>query len=292
MIAKKNKRPCPGTAERTESMSMCNRSVENISGNALRDNHRSRRAAFGSKRGFCFRRLLLILLLILLLPLSSVAENLTCRCLPMLMESFLDNHYAMKDMTGEIKTHAVDQMIKSLDPSKTLLYESDLERLKPALRGGVFAIMQAGNCMALQQVYDLLVARARENEAIVKKILGTDYRLDETVELNVNVDKRPYVKTNEEKYALLRKIVQFQIENALLTGINLAEAKKEQIHHYELQTMRIVEHNPEKLITSAAEAFALALDPHTKYLPPEDFENLRIQMQLSLEGIGATLSSD
>ncbi|MCK7512865.1 MAG: hypothetical protein MZV70_58490 [Desulfobacterales bacterium] len=38
--------------------------------------------------------------------------------------------------------------------------------------------------------------------------------------------KRPYVKTAAEKHALLKKIVQFQIENALLTGINLAEAKK------------------------------------------------------------------
>jgi carboxyl-terminal processing protease len=99
--------------------------------------------------------------------------------------------------------------------------------------------MQAGDCMALQQVYDLLVARARENEAIVKKILGPDYRLDDTVELDTDVDKRPYVKTTAEKHELLRKIVQFQIENALLTGINLAEAKKEQIHHYELQTIRI-----------------------------------------------------
>jgi len=264
-------------------MSMCDRRDENISENTPRDNHRTR---FSSKGGFRrFQNLLL------LLPVSSVAENLTCSRLPILMGMFLDNHYEMKNMTGEIETHAVDQMIKGLDPSKTLLYESDLERLKPALRD-VFEIMQAGDCKALQQVYDMLVARARENEAIVKKILGTDYRLDETVELNVNVNKRPYVKTTAEKHALLRKIVQFQIENALLTGINLAEAKKEQIHHYELQTMRIVEHNPEKLITSAAEAFALALDPHTKYLPPEDFENLQIQIQLSLEGIGASLSSD
>jgi carboxyl-terminal processing protease len=265
---------------------MYDRRVENISGNALRDNHRNR---FSSKGEFCFQKLLL--LLILLLPVSSVAANLTCSRLPMLMENFLVNHYAMKNMTEEIKTHAVGQMIKSLDPSKTLLYESDLERLKPALRG-VFASMQAGDCAALQQVYDVLVARARENEAIVKKILGPDYRLDETVELNFNVDKRPYVKTAAEKHELLRKVVQFQIENALLAGVDLAEAKKQQIHHYELQTMRVVERNPEKLITSTAEAFALALDPHTKYLSPENLEDLQIQMQLSLEGIGASLSSD
>jgi carboxyl-terminal processing protease len=269
-------------------MNMCDRRVKNIPGIAPGNNHLSR---FGSKDWFCFRRLLLILLLILLLPVSSVAENLTCSRLPLLMKGFLANHYATKNMSGEINTHAVDQMIKRLDPSKTLLYESDLERLRPALRA-VFASVQVGNCAALKQVYDVLVARARENEAIVKKILGPDYRLDETVELNVNVDKRPYVKTTAEKHELLRKVVQFQIENALLAGIDLEEARKQQIHRYELQTMRVVEHNPEKLITNAAKAFALALDPHTNYLSLENFEDFQIQMQLSLEGIGASLSSN
>ena len=270
---------------------MFDRRIGNISENTPGDNERSRMEAFSGKGGFCFRSLLFILLLILLLPVSTRAANLTCSRLPMLMEKFLASHYAMKNMTGEIKSHAVDQMTKSLDPSKTLLYESDVERLKPVLQG-VFVSMQSGDCTALQQVYDLLVARVRENEAIVKKILGPDYRLDETVELNTNVNKRPYVKTTVEKQSLLKKVVQFQIENNLLTGINLAEAKKQQIHRYELQTMRVVEHNPEKLITSLAEAFALALDPHTSYLSPENLEDLRIQMQLSLEGIGAVLNND
>ncbi|MFZ4440376.1 MAG: carboxy terminal-processing peptidase [Syntrophales bacterium] len=270
---------------------MFDRGIGNISENTPGDNERNRMEAFSGKGRFCFRSLLFILLLILLLPVSTRAANLTCSRLPMLMEKFLASHYAMKNMTGEIKSHAVDQMTKSLDPSKTLLYESDVERLKPVLQG-VFVSMQSGDCTALQQVYDLLVARARENEAIVKKILGPDYRLDETVELNTNVSKRPYVKTTVEKQGLLKKVVQFQIENNLLTGINLAEAKKQQIHRYELQTMRVVEHNPEKLITSLAEAFALALDPHTSYLSPENLEDLQIQMQLSLEGIGAVLNND
>lgn len=270
---------------------MCNREVENIYRNTPGDNQSSRRRVFGSKGGFDCRNLLLILLLILLLPVSSIAETLTCSRLPLVMKGFLANHYAIKNITGEIKNHTVDQMVKNLDPSKTLLYESDVERLKPVLEG-VFAGMQEGDCASLQQVYDVLVMRARENEAIIKKILGPDYKLDETVELNINVNERTYVKTPAEKRALLRKVVQFQIENTLLTGADLAEAKKQQIHHYELQTRRVVERNPEKLIADVAEAFALALDPHTNYLPPEKFEELRIQMQLSLEGIGAVLRSD
>ena len=264
---------------------------ESISGNKPEDNQRKCKvAAFGGRGRFGLRKLL-ILLLILLLPLSTEAASLTCRRLPMLMERFLASHYTMKNMTGEIRAHSVEQMTKSLDPSRSLLYESDLEKLKPVLQD-LFVSIQSGNCASLQQVYDVLVARARENESIVKKILGPGYRIDETVELNINVNKRPYPKTAAEKYELLRKVVQFQIENSLLAGVDMAEAKKQQIHRYELQTMRVVERSPEKLVTSIAEAFAQALDPHTGYLSPENFEDLRIQMQLSLEGIGAVLSSD
>jgi carboxyl-terminal processing protease len=182
-------------------------------------------------------------------------------------------------------------MVKRLDPSKTLLYESDLEKLKPLLTD-LFESAEKSDCASLQLVYDLLVARARENEAIVKNILGPDFRLDMMTELNINVDKRPYPKTMKEKQGFLKKIVQFQIENLLTTGIDLATAKKKQIHRYELQTMRVVEQNPAHLITTAAEAFAGALDPHTSYMPPKDLEDLQIQMKLSLEGIGALLSSD
>jgi carboxyl-terminal processing protease len=261
--------------------------VGNILGNTIRDNRRRRGVIFGRKGGLW----LLIPMLILLLPFTVTAEDLTCRSLPMLMESFQANHYAMQGMTEEIELHAIDQMIKQLDPTKTLLYESDLVRLKPLLRG-VFTGAARGDCNSLQQVYDLLVTRVRENEAIVKKILGPDFRLDETVELNINVNKRPYAKTAKEKQGFLKKFVQFQIENALLAGIDMAAAKKQQIHRYELQTMRVLEQNPAKLITTFAMAFALALDPHTSYLPPQNLEDFQIQMQLSLEGIGAVLSSD
>jgi len=271
---------------------MNDRKTENISGNTGRNIRTDDRKRVRRYRGFYVQRFVLILLLILLLPISSsVARNVTCSRLPLLMKSFLAYHYAIKSVTGEIKVHAVDQMLKLVDPTKTLLYESDVERLTPALHQ-VFESMQAGNCASLAVVYDVLVKRARENEAIIKRLLSSDYQLDEKMELQVDVKKRPYVKTRLEKEELLRKVVQFQIENNLLAGIDLKEAKKQQIHRYELQTMRIAKRNPERLVTLAAEAFAQALDPHTSYLSPENFDDFRIHMQLSLEGIGAVLSSD
>jgi carboxyl-terminal processing protease len=269
-------------------MNMANLRLKNITENTQRGNHRRSAAAFVSKGRVGF---LLVILMMLLVSCKVVAQDLTCSRLPQLMEAFHVNHYAMKSTTPEIRMQAVDQMIKRLDPSKTLLFESDLETLKPLLRE-LFASAENGNCASLQQVFDLLVLRARENESIVKKILGPEFRSDKMAALNINVDKRPYPKTPAEKQALLKKIVQFQIENARLAGMDLAAAKKQQIHRYELQTMRVIEQNPSRLITTAAEAFAGALDPHTSYLSPKNLEDLRISMQLSLEGIGAVLSSE
>lgn len=236
-------------------------------------------------------RLLLIIPLLFLLPTCVSARNLTCDHLPVLMEEFLANHYAMKRLDDGIRNNTVDQMIKRLDITKTLLYEADVEKLKRDIMG-MFVTMQDGNCSALEGVYSLLLTRARENEKFVKKFLGPDYKLDENVELDTDLDKRPYPKTRSEKEDILRKYVHFQIANLLLAGHSLEEARKQQIHHYELQTKRLSERQAGKLVTSFTESFALALDPHSSYLSPENMEDFRIKMQLSLEGIGAALSSE
>lgn len=262
------------------------------SGPVSENNAYKKKVFFAFQRKSLFLKFIWMIPLILSLSVSiSTAENIKCNRMPVLIGSFLSNHYAMKNITGEIKNNTIEQMIKMLDPSKTLFYESDLKTLRPVLQD-VFARMQAGDCASLKKVYDVLVARTRENEAIVKKILGPDFRLDETMELQINVKKRSHVKTQQEKHMLLMKFIQFQIQNDLLSGIDLAEAKKQQMHRYELQTTRTIERNPEKLIANLAEAFANALDPHTSYLSPEDFEDIRIHMKLSLEGIGALLRSD
>ncbi len=243
------------------------------------------------KRYFRVLRLLLIALTIILLPACSRADNLTCNYLPGIMNDFLANHYAMRFLDETIAAHTVDQMIKRLDTTKTLFYEADVVKLRRDLIE-MFGTIQEGKCTALTDVYSLLLKRAKENEQFVKEFLGAGYKLDESVEINTDIDKRPYPKTKAEKEDILRKFVHFQIANDLLADNSLAEAKKQLIHRYELQTKRLAERNPDKLIESFAEAFAVALDPHSAYMSPDSLEEFRIHMQLSLEGIGAMLSSE
>lgn len=231
------------------------------------------------------------LLTLALLPVQASAQKLQCQQLPELFAVFLGNHYAHHTVTDDIKTHTIEQFIKALDPSKVSLLESDVEKLRKDLPP-MFRTMNSGNCSQLDDVYKLLIQRAQENEVFVKKTLAAkDYKVDDTVEFVLDPQKRGYPKTQPEREKLLLAMVHFNIANYLLAKPSMEEAKKQLNHRYELATKRISDRKVDELISNYAESFALALDPHSSYLPKDEMEDFQIQMALSLEGIGVSLTS-
>ena len=225
------------------------------------------------------RRIIIIIALMLATPPLRAEATLQCSHLPQLFEFYLKYHYLHKKLTDEIKTHTVEQYVKNLDPSKTLLLDGDVTTLKNSLMG-MFKTLPAGNCNALDEGTKLLAKRAAENETFVKSFLGPSYRIDDSVEVMLDPRKRNFSKTTAE-----------QQEGFELTDMKLPEAKKQLIHRYELVTKRLSERKPDDTIASYAEAFALALDPHSGFLSRDNLEDFQIQMQLSLEGIGASLTN-
>jgi len=221
---------------------------------------------------------------------SAFATTLQCAYVPQLFEIYLKYHYSQKTLSDELKLHTTEQYIKSLDPSKTMLLETDVETLRNSLKN-VFATMKAGNCASIEEAGKLILTRSTENLDFVRAFLDKNYKLDENVQFTLDPRKRSYPKSQEERQDILRKMVHFQISNYLLTDIKLPEAKKNLIHRYELVVKRLKEDKINKLLENYLEAFALALDPHSSYLSKDSMEDFQITMQLSLEGIGASLTS-
>ena len=73
---------------------------------------------------------------------------------------------------------------------------------------------------------------------------------------------------------------------------SLAEAKKLVLRHYDRILKRAHDISQPKLLELYLDAFSLALDPHSSYFSPADLDDFKVQMNLSLEGIGATLKSE
>lgn len=245
----------------------------------------------------CMKRPILTLALLLSqltfsLPQAwSAADNvLSCPAIPKVMNFYFFHHVQENRMTQIIRDLAVENYIKRLDPSKSFLLKPDVKDLSSRLVK-LFETSITGDCQAAIDSQTLLVKRAQEAEAYVRKfVTDPKYKLDENAQVVTDPEKREYPKDEAERNKNLEGHIHFQISNYLETGVKLEEAKKKLVHRYELIVRRTQEQKKGDIFANFIDSFAFALDPHSSYFSPDDLENFQIQVGLSLEGIGVSLS--
>jgi carboxyl-terminal processing protease len=222
---------------------------------------------------------------------AGAEKALGCGDLSRLMATYLQNHVLYHAMTDDLRERVAESHLRVLDSSRSLFLEAEAAEMRKQTRA-VFPSLSLDDCSRLDAMHRASVERYREMEEFVRRFVSDeDYAIDEQAELVLDPEKRGFPKTRAEREALYRKLVHFQMSNYVSNGEPLADAKQKLIHRYELMTRRAEEMTPDEIYARFLGAFAVSLDPHSSYLTPDSLEDFRIQMGLSLEGIGAVLSS-
>ena len=228
-------------------------------------------------------------LVFLLVSYNAAAEMaLSCKHVPLIQKGFLDQHINYKKYSDNLEQRVFDQFIKRLDPSKLYLTASDITDASKQMKG-ILKRTQQVDCTAIMKVYTTYQARVADRLAFVKEFLGPKYVFDKKVSFNIDADSRPRSKTVAEINDYHKKYLHFQISNYLATDIALDKAKDKVIKNYERVSKKIAGLTEEERLSDYLDSFARALDPHSSYFSRDALENFKIQMKLSLEGIGATL---
>ena len=155
----------------------------------------------------------------------------------------------------------------------------------------VFDKVAKKDCKFLPEIQELVVKKATERTDFIKNYINSkDFKFNKETEFTFDIDKKPFPKTNEEAQDFLKKYIQFQIANYLATDIKLDEAKTRVVKNYERNLKRLKDTKSEELFSNYLNAFAMSLDPHSNFFSRDYYEDFTIDMSLSLEGIGATLS--
>lgn len=241
------------------------------------------------------RRSLLFLAISSILSFSSQGfavdgKDLQCRFLFAIETGFLSQHVLFEKMDDALQTKVIDQYIKKLDPTKIYLLQSDVQKIKTGM-AKVFDRLKEKDCSSLDDAQKILAERVKERAAFAKSMLGKDYKFDNKVELVFDPEKKAYPATADEANDFLRRYVHFQISNYLATDMKLDEAKTNVIKNWDRTVKRTLETKQDDVYASYLDAFARGLDPHSSFFSKDVLEDFEIQMSLSLEGIGATLSS-
>ena len=106
------------------------------------------------------------------------------------------------------------------------------------------------------------------------------------------IEDAPYA----ESIADLDEIWRLRIKNSVLslrlTGDDDEEIKDKLSKRYRNQLSQVLKTNERDIFQTFLSTVAKTVDPHTAYFSPRDSENFNMGLSLSLQGIGAQLTTE
>lgn len=218
------------------------------------------------------------------------ALELSCVHLYPVQLKYLEKHVNFSKLDKRLETRTIEQFVKRLDGSKLYLLDKDVKDIDKMMNN-VFEKTRNKECASLDKANQLFIKRVEERVAYAKKFLGPKFKYDPKAQIQRDPQDRPRPKSLAEANKFHENYMQYQVASYLATDMKIEEAKQQIIRNYERALKRVQDFKKDDLFSSYLDSFARALDPHSSYLSADALEDFEIQMRLSLEGIGATLSS-
>jgi carboxyl-terminal processing protease len=147
----------------------------------------------------------------------------------------------------------------------------------------------------LNPVFDIFKrfrARVEERALFARGVLKRelDFTIDESY--NFNREDAQWSQSQKAVNDLWRKRVKNDILNLRLADQSNDELMETLEERYEQMERRVTQLSANDVFQFFVNAYTLSVEPHTSYFSPRSSENFKINMSLSLEGIGAALRTE
>ena len=202
------------------------------------------------------------------------------------------SHYEKFKLDDEFASKIFNRYIDFLDPTHNTLLQSDVEEMRAKYGTKLDDQLYAGELSAAFDMYDLMTKRRYERYKYALSLLDKEPDLKANDQIEVERDKAPFPKTTAEADKLWEERVKNDIINLYLKEKKWSEIKKTLVKRYDLAIKRLTQIKADDILQTYLNAFAREIDPHTSYLSPRAAKAFQESMNLSLEGIGATLSME
>ncbi|WP_425271837.1 carboxy terminal-processing peptidase [Rodentibacter mrazii] len=202
------------------------------------------------------------------------------------------SHYRKFQLDDAFSEKIFDRYIKSLDYSRNTFLQSDIDELRQKYGALLDDQLNQGDLSAAFAIYDLMMKRRYERYVYALSLLDKEPNLNGKDQIEIDREKANFPKTEEEANRLWEERVKNDVINLKLKGKKWREIKNKLAKRYNLAIRRLTQTKADDIVQTYLNAFAREIDPHTSYLSPRTAKSFNESMNLSLEGIGATLQSE
>ncbi|MGE0113894.1 MAG: carboxy terminal-processing peptidase [Steroidobacteraceae bacterium] len=199
------------------------------------------------------------------------------------------SHYRQSAINDPVSSVMLDRYLESLDPARSYFTASDIKEFEH-IRYQLDDAVISGTVDPAFTVYNRFQNRNRERLNYALELLKQqpDFTIDESFEYDRS--KSPWPQNEAELNELWRKRVKNDALSLMLTGKSWTEAQDLLHKRYERAVKNLDKITNEDVFDIFMNSFAHVFDPHSNYFSPRNSDEFKIQMSLSYEGIGASLS--
>lgn len=224
--------------------------------------------------------------------------------------------YSRRQFDSGISARVFDAYLTSLDPQHLHFLQSDLDDFalyRTNLNRLTVNWHQQADTRPAYEIFDRYMDRLREHVAYVDQLLKTEkFNFASDDKITINRHDLPYPKDVAEAREIWRQRLRYEYlmekigrETRKTTNSPSMDATDKSGHpksmHDEIvetisknyhRTLKVFEDwDSNDVLDNYLEALARAYDPHSDYQGPMDYEDFAMQMNLSLQGIGAVLQA-
>jgi len=201
---------------------------------------------------------------------------------------FTRTHFKDFDLDDSFSMKIAQRYLESLDYGKMIFTSADVSAFSKH-QLAFDDILKSGDLKVVYSIYQAQLNRRFERYEYALSLL--DIPMDFTVEDNYQYDREDamWATSTEQLDEMWYQRVKYDALNLKLTGKQWPEIKKVLAKRYTNALKRITQSKSEDAYQVFMNAFARSIDPHTSYLSPRNAERFQVEMNLSLEGIGAML---
>ena len=207
-----------------------------------------------------------------------------------ILDTLESNHLIKKDYAS-IRHESFEVFIDRLDPNKTIFTSKELVNLLSHANGNIDLEKDLELAFKL---FNLYVSRYQERYQRQIEFLNTAQTesFDTPRALLRDLSEIERLSSLDDLNALWIDLSTNDVIQLMLSGNTLEEAITKTIKRMDNQLNYFLQTRNEDVFNIFVNAIASIYGPHTNYMSPKNSEDFDINMSLSLEGIGALLSSD
>jgi carboxyl-terminal processing protease len=201
---------------------------------------------------------------------------------------FSRSHYKYIPLNDALSQQVFERYIEQLDYNKQIFMHSDIEDLK-AYQFSFDDNLKTGQLTPAYKIYQLSLKRRYERFSYALSLLDKEIKFDTPDEFQFDRSQAPWAKDTVELNKIWQQKVKSDALVLKLSGKKWAEIKELLSKRYNYALKHLTQTESEDVFQTFMNAYARTIEPHTSYLSPRNAERFKMEMNLSLEGIGAVL---